>query len=80
MEEAFQKNREQLADLGLLVGELKVEIERLKFLNTEERKTIDELSGLCLRAADALETFLEPGEHWEPTFARLIAELRKAAG
>jgi hypothetical protein len=47
------------------------EIERLKFLNAEERETIDELSRLCLCAADALEV------HW-PRRDDLIAELRKA--
>jgi len=61
---------------SLLVMEkaaLLAEIERLKFLNAEERKTIEELSGLCLRAADALA-----GCTWQER-DDLIRELRKAA-
>jgi len=60
------------------------EIEQLKFLNAEECKTIEELSRLCLRAADALESwmnsFAKSGEsNWTTENIRLIAELRKAA-
>jgi hypothetical protein len=56
---------------------LQAEIEQLKFLNAEERATIDELAKLLTRAADALEVYL-------PTAAGgtkhpFIAELRKAA-
>jgi len=53
------------------------EIDQLKFLNAEERQTIDELSRLCLRAADALETY---GWYCAGSVVEdLIAELRKAA-
>jgi hypothetical protein len=55
-------------------------IERLQFLNKEERETIDELSRLCIRAADALEQFdLATAHLGECPVCRLIAELRKAA-
>lgn len=40
------------------VQALKAEIARLEFLNAEERKTIEELSQLCLRAADALDFWM----------------------
>jgi hypothetical protein len=62
---------------------LKAEIERLKFLNQEERKTIDHLAKLCICAADILEE--EFGSPTEPSYGvkgpvhELIAELRKAA-
>jgi hypothetical protein len=53
------------------------EIEHLKFLNQEERQTIDDLAKLCTRAADALEDLDKiSGVKWYPS---LIAELRKAA-
>jgi len=55
------------------------EIDRLKFLNAEERKTIEELSGLCLRAADALERTLGESERFESSMQAFIAQLRTTA-
>jgi len=56
------------------------ENERLKWLNAEERKTIDELSALLLRAAAALDWGHCPtGPREGCEVCALIAELRKAA-
>jgi len=80
-------------DQVLFIGQaelerLYAEVERLGFLNAEERKTIEELSALLLRAADALDE--DQPLIGEPVPTRevnrvlqereaLIAELRKAA-
>jgi len=58
---------------------LETEVKRLKFLNTEEQATIEELSQLCLRGADALENLLSEHERFEPSMEALISQLRKAA-
>jgi hypothetical protein len=56
------------------VAALEAEIEQLKFLNQEERQTIDDLAKLCIRAADALDKYGLSDDQKD-----LIAELRKAA-
>ena len=56
------------------IAKLIKENRRLKFLNQEERQTIDELSKLCLRAADTLEC-----RNLDHLPDDLIDELRKAA-
>jgi hypothetical protein len=66
------------------VAALEAEIERLKFLNQEERQTIDALSKLCTRAAEALEFWMKDLASTEQQYVdaamrdeRLLAELRK---
>jgi hypothetical protein len=58
---------------------LRAEVDHLRFLNTEERETICELSQLLLRAAEVLEGIVEIGDWNDPAVLALVKELRKAA-
>jgi len=62
------------------VEALKAEIARLKFLNREEQQTIEELSRLLLKAAEALDWGHCPtGPREGCPVCALIAQLRHAA-
>jgi hypothetical protein len=61
------------------VRALEIECEQLKFLNQEERATIDVLSRLCLRAADVLERGSGIEDFDCTSRLKLIIELREAA-
>jgi len=73
-----------LNDQVLFIGQtelatLQAEVEHLRLLNAEERKTIDELASLLLRAADVLEGISEIGDWNDAAIIRLVNQLREVA-